>query len=272
MTIRRTTCVVLSGMTMLAIAGCGGGASGASCTATAGAAPGAVQAPADCAVNTVIAVDATGALQDRSLARDVSSAAERAAEHTITAGGHLRMFVFAGDANAVEVIYDDDVPTLAQSDETRRGPDEQSLRNALTSTLDSALGVDRKDLALTRRVRQLTLGGTSDIARAVRNGLRSLGALSGARALTLVSDGAQSSDQLKLAQRIAAGHSTGRLGRQLGDLLGRASGVDLMQVAGLGRLPGRVNESARRTDQLVAIWTAACKQTGATHCAMTTEL
>ena len=58
------------------------------------------------------------------------------------------MFVFAGDANAVEVIYDDDVPTLEESDETRRGPDEQALRAALASTLDSALGVNREDPAL----------------------------------------------------------------------------------------------------------------------------
>jgi hypothetical protein len=271
MTIRRNTCAVLSGIAALAIAGCGGG-DASSCAAKPGSAPGAIDAPSDCAVNTVIAVDATGAILDRSLARDVSSAAERAAEHTITAGGHLRMFVFAGDANAVEVIYDDDVPTLAQSDETRRGPGEQSLRTALATTLDSALGVDRKDPALTRHVRQLAQGGTSDIARAVRNGLRSLGQRSGAKAMTLISDGAQSSDQLELAPRIAAGDSASRLGAKLGDLLGTAGDVDVLQVAGLGRLPERVNESARRTDQLVEIWKAACRHTGATSCAMTTEL
>jgi hypothetical protein len=231
-----------------------------------------VQAPSDCAVNTVVAVDATGALNDKALARDVSSAGQRAAEHTITAGGHLRMFVFAGDADAVEVIYDDDVPTLSQSDETRRGPAEQDLRDALSSTLDSALGVGRDDPALAARVRALTHGGTSDIARAVRNALRTLAGRSGAKAMTLVSDGAQASDQLMLRRRIAAGDSAGRLGAKLGDLLGSANGVDVVQVAGLGRLPRRVNQSARRTDELVQIWTIACKQTGAASCATTTEL
>ena len=53
---------------------------------------------------------------------------------------------------------------------------------------------------------------------------------------------------------------------------GDARDVDLMQVAGLGRLPKRVNQSARRTDELVEIWTAACEQAGAASCAMTTEL
>jgi hypothetical protein len=272
MTIRWTSCAAVLGMAMLGLAGCGGGSGDSSCAAKAGPAPGAVQAPSDCAVDTVVAVDATGALLDKALARDVSAAAARAAEHTITAGGHLRMFVFAGDANSVEVIYDDDRPTLAQLDETRRGPDEQSLRTAIASTLDSALGVGNDNPALRRRVRELARGGTSDIARAVRNGLRSLRGGSRAKAMTLISDGAQSSDQLKLARRIAVGAAAGKLGAKLGDLIGSASGVDLLQVAGLGRLPGRVNQSARRTDELVQIWTTACEQSGAAHCEMTTEL
>lgn len=270
MTFRWTRCAVLLGMSMLGIAACGG--SGSACTAKAGSTPGAVDAPSDCPVDTVVAVDATGALLDKSLAREVSAAASRAAEQTITAGGRLRMFVFAGDANAVEVIYDDDVPTLEQSDETRRGPDEQALRAAIASSLDSALGVNRDDPALTRRVRELARGGMSDIARAVRNGLRSLEQESGAKALTLVSDGAQASDQLKLKRRIEAGDPASELGSQLGDLLGSAQGVAVVQVAGLGRLPKRVNQSARRTDELVEIWKTACEQAGAKRCAMTTEL
>ncbi len=273
MTIRRTRCAVLLGMATLGVAGCGGGGgSDGACAAKPGSSPGAIEAPSDCAVDTVVAVDATGALLDKALARDVSAAASRAAEQTITAGGRLRMFVFAGDANAVEVIYDDDVPTLEQSDETRRGPDEQALRGALASTLDSALAINRDDPALTRRVRALLEGGTSDIARAVRNGLRSLERQDGAKAMTLVSDGAQSSDQLMLAKRIAAGGSADKLGAELGDLLGSASGVDVLQVAGLGRLPQRVNQSARRTDELVEIWRTACEQAGAARCEMTTEL
>jgi hypothetical protein len=267
---RRTRFAMLGGVATLAIAGCGG--SDAPCAAGPGPAPGAIKAPADCAVSTVIAVDATGAIADKALAREVSSAALRAAEHTVTAGGHLRMFVFAGDANAVEVIYDDDVPTLKQSDETRRGPDEQALRSALQGTLDGALGVTRDDPALRRRVRALALGGTSDIARAVRNGLRALSSRSGAKALTLVSDGVQASDQLMLKRRIEAGDSPADLGARLGELLGPAGDVDVLQVAGLGRLPGRVNESARRTDALVEIWTTACRRAGAARCAMTTEL
>jgi hypothetical protein len=271
MTIGWTRCAVLLGLATLGVAGCGGGDS-ASCSAKPGSAPGAVEAPPDCPVSTVVAVDATGALLDKSLARGVSAAASRAAEQTITAGGHLRMFVFAGDANAVEVIYDDDVPTLEQSDETRRGPDEQALRTALASTLDSALGVSHEDRALARRVRALLEGGTSDIARAVRNALRSLADRSGAKALTLISDGAQASDQLMLARRIAAGDPASELGDKLGALLGKADGVDVLQAAGLGRLPKRVNQSARRTDELVEIWTTACERTGATRCATTTEL
>jgi hypothetical protein len=270
MTVSRIRCALLGGLATLAFGGCGG--SDESCTAAPGSAPGAVDAPADCAVSTVIAVDATGAIADRSLARDVSSAALRAAEHTVTAGGHLRMVVFAGDANAVEVIYDDDVPTIEQSDETRRGPGEQALRKALGSTLDSALGVTRDDPSLTRRVRELARGGTSDIARAVRNALRTLGGESGATAMTLVSDGAQASDQLMLKRRIEAGDAAADLAGQLGDLLGSASGVDVVQAVGLGRLPDRVNQSARRTDKLVEIWMKACEQTGAGRCATTTEL
>lgn len=272
MTFRWTRSAVLLGMATLGVAGCGGGGGDASCTVKPGPSPGAVDAPPDCPVNTVVAVDATGALLDKSLARDVSAAASRAAEHAVTAGGHLRMFVFAGDANAVEVIYDDDVPTLEESDETRRGPDEQALRSALASTLDSALGVSNEDPALTRRVRRLTQGGSSDIARAVRNGLRSLKDESGATAMTLISDGAQASDQLKLKRSIEAGEPASKLGDKLGELIGSASGVGLMQVAGLGRLPKRVNQSAKRTDELVEIWTAACEQAGAKDCAMTTEL
>ena len=272
MTIRWTSCAAVLGTATLSLAGCGGGGGDASCAAEPGAAPGAVNAPADCPVNTVVAVDATGALLDKALARDVSAAASRAAEHTITAGGHLRMFVFAGDANAVEIIYDDDVATLEESDETRRGPDEQSLRTAIASTLDSALGVGGDDPALRRSVRELLEGGTSDIARAVRNGLRSLEDESGAKAMTLVSDGVQASDQLKLARSIAAGESADKLGAELADLVGSARDVDVLQVAGLGRLPDRVNQSARRTDELVEIWTTACEQAGAASCEMTTEL
>jgi hypothetical protein len=262
--------IAVLGVAILALPGCGG--SDSPCVARPGGAPGAVQAPSGCPVSSVIAVDATGAIHDRALAREVSSAALRAAEHTITAGGHLRMVVFAGDADSVEVIYDDDVPTLKQSDETRRGPLEQDLRSAIGATLDGALGVDRSDRALAARVRTLARGGTSDIARAVRNALATLAQGSGARAMTLVSDGAQASDQLQLARRLQAGHSVGRLSHQLGDLLGRADGVDVLQAIGLGRLPGRVNESARRTDQLVQIWKAACEMTGAASCATTTEL
>jgi Tfp pilus assembly protein PilX len=220
----------------------------------------------------VIAVDATGALQDRALAQDVSGAALRAAEHTITAGGRLRMVVFAGDANSVEVIYDDGVPTLEKLDETRRGPMEQQLRGALAATLDSALGVNDANRALTERVRARTRGGTSDIARAMRNGLRTLEQRPGAVAMTLVSDGAQASDQLMLARRLQDGDSRANLARQLGDLLGSAKGIDLVQAVGLGRLPDRVNQSARRTDELVQIWMTACEQTGATSCNTTTEL
>jgi hypothetical protein len=220
----------------------------------------------------VVAVDATGALQDRGLAKDVSAAALRAAEHTITAGGRLRMVVFAGDANSVEVIYDDDVPPLEQLDETRRGPMEQQLRGALAATLDSALGVDGASKALTERVRERARGGTSDIARAMRNGLRTLEQRPGAVAMTLVSDGAQASDQLMLARRLQDGDSRASLARQLGDLLGSAKGIDLVQAVGLGRLPDRVNQSARRTDELVQIWMTACERTGATNCATTTEL
>ena len=258
------------GALTLALGGCGG--SDAPCTATPGSAPGSVQAPDDCPVSTVIAVDATGPLQDRALARDAGSAAVRAAERTITAGGHLRMVVFAGDANAVEVIYDDEVPTLEQLDETRRGPMEHDLRRALGSTIDSALGVKRDDPALTARVRTLTRGGTSDIARAVRNAVRELEGQSGAGAVTLVSDGVQASDQLMLARRMQAGDPRGSLGAKLGDLLGSADGVDVLQAVGLGRLPGRVNQSARRTDDLVEIWMTACEETGAENCATTTEL
>ena len=258
------------GVVALTLAGCGG--SDSPCTATPGAAPGSVEAPADCAVSAVIAVDATGALEDRALARDVGSAALRAAEHTITAGGHLRLVVFAGDANSVEVIYDDEVPTLEELDETRRGPMEQDLRAALGETLDSALGVSRADRALTARVRALTRGGRSDIARAVRNALQTLQQRSGAAAMTLVSDGVQASDQLMLARRMEAGDPRARLGAQLGDLLGSADGVEVLQVVGLGRLPDRVNQSARRTDDLVQIWKIACEQTGAANCATTTEL
>ena len=269
MTTRRTKLAVL-GMAMLAIAGCGG--SDEPCSPTAGGAPGTVQAAEDCPVSTVIAIDATGATQDRRLARDMSSAALRAAEHTITAGGHLRMVVFAGDANAVEVIYDDVVPTLEEQDETRRGPLEQSLRAALGETVGSALGANRSNRALTRRVRELTRGGTSDIARAVRNAVRTLKGRSGATAMTLISDGVQASDQLMLRRRLEAGDDAARLGDQLGDLLGDASGVDVLQAVGLGRLPGRVNQSAKRTDDLVDIWMTACEQTGAGNCATTTEL
>jgi hypothetical protein len=261
---------VLSGLAIVAGGGCGGG--DAPCVAKPAGAPGAVSAPADCAVSSVIAVDATGAIQDKSLAAAVSGAASRAAEHTISAGGHLRVVVFAGDANAVEVLYDDDVPTLDEQDETRRGPLEQSLRTALRSTLDGALGVDRSDPDLRARVRDLSRGGTSDIARAVRNALRDLSKYDGAKAMTLVSDGAQASDQLMLKRRIEAGDSAADLADQLGELLGSARGIDLVQVAGLGRLPRRVNQSARRTDELVEIWKAACEQTGATQCATTTEL
>jgi hypothetical protein len=272
---RRTRFALLGGFATLALAGCGGGGGGsgdAPCAAKPGSTPGSISAPADCPVSTVIAVDATGAIADRSLAQDVGAAALRAAEHTITAGGHLRMVVFAGDANSVEVIYDDDVATLKQSDETRRGPDEQNLRAALGSTLDAALGVNRDDLALTRRVRELTHGGTSDIARAVRNAVRTVRTRSGAKAVTLVSDGAQASDQLMLKQRIEAGDSASTLSSQLGHLIGGAGTVDVLQAIGLGRLPGRVNQSAKRTDELVDIWTAACEKTHAKHCATTTEL
>ena len=270
MTLRRIRCGVL-GVVTLALAGCSG--SDAPCTAAAGAAPGAVQAPDDCPVSSMIAVDATGAIQDRALARDVSAAALRAAERTITAGGHLRMVVFAGDANSVEVIYDDDVPTLSEEDETRRGPLEQDLRDAIGTTLDSALGVGDADPSLTRRVRTLARGGMSDIARAVRNALRMLkGRPDEAKAMTLVSDGAQASDQLVLARRLEAGDSAESLAAQLGDLLGDAEGIDLVQAVGIGRLPGRVNQSARRTDELVEIWLAACERTGAARCAATTEL
>ncbi len=268
---RRTRFAVLGGVAALALVGCGGGGDDA-CVAEPGAAPGAVQVDTGCAVNTVVAVDATGAIADRTLARDVSSTALRAAEKTITSGGHLRMFVFAGDANAVEVIYDDDVQTLKQSDETRRGPQEQALRTALATTLDSALGVTGDDPALRGRVRELTRGGTSDIARAVRNGLRSLTSRSGAKALTLVSDGVQASDQLKLSSAVDSGGDPAELGARLGELIGSAGGVDVLQVAGLGRLPDRVNQSARRTDALVEIWKAACERSRATRCATTTEL
>ena len=271
MTIRRTSTAVLACAAAAAVGGCGG-SDAASCVAAPGGAPGAIEAPADCPVNTVIAVDATGAINDRKLAREVSSAALRAAEQTITAGGHLRMLIFAGDANAVKVIYDDEVPTLEQSDETRRGPDEQNLRAALAGTLDGALGVSSADRALRSEIRELARGGTSDIARAVRNALRTLAQYSGAKALTLVSDGAQASDQLMLARRMDAGDSAASLGDTLGKLIGTASEVDVLQVAGLGRLPDRVNQSARRTDGLVEIWTQACERTGAARCAMTTEL
>jgi hypothetical protein len=182
------------------------------------------------------------------------------------------MVVFAGDANSVEVIYDDDVPALKQLDETRRGPMEQQLRGALAATLDSALGVDGASKALTERVRERARGGTSDIARAMRNGLRTLEQRPGAVAMTLVSDGAQASDQLMLARRLQDGDSRASLARQLGDLLGSAKGIDLVQAVGLGRLPDRVNQSARRTDELVQIWMTACEQTGATSCTTTTEL
>jgi hypothetical protein len=90
--------------------------------------------------------------------------------------------------------------------------------------------------------------------------------------MTLVSDGAQASDQLELAHSLQAGDSQASLARQLGDLLGSATGIDLVQAVGLGRLPERVNQSARRTDELVQIWMKACEQTGATSCATTTEL
>jgi hypothetical protein len=271
MTLRRFSLPAL-GAAIIVLSGCGGSGSDSSCVAKPGTAPGSLQAPGSCAVSSVIAVDATGAIRDRALARDVSAAALRAAEHTITAGGHLRMVVFAGDANAVQVIYDDDVPTLDQSDETRRGPLEQDLRSALGSTLDGALGVDGSDPALAAKVRALSRGGTSDIARAVRNGLASLQQSSGARAMTLVSDGAQASDQLQLRRRLEQGASSAALARKLGALLGGADGVDVLQAVGLGRLPRRVNESARRTDELVQIWKAACERTGAASCATTTEL
>ncbi len=271
MTSRCSQLAVL-GAALLALAGCGDGGSDEACAAQPGSTPGSVQAPADCAVNVVIAVDATGPLQDRELAREAASAAVRAAEHTITAGGHLRMVVFAGDANAVEVIYDDDVPTLEELDETRRGPAEHDLRRALGSTIDSALGVADDDPEFAARVRTLARGGTSDIARAVRNALREVKQRSGAAAVTLVSDGAQASDQLMLAQRLEAGDSSASLGAELGELLGSADGVDVLQAVGLGRLPGRVNQSARRTDELVQIWMAACEATGAENCATTTEL
>ncbi len=267
---RRTTLAVLGGLATLALAGCGG--SDAPCAAKPGSAPGTVSAPGDCPVSSVIAIDATGAIADRDLAGDVSAAAQRAAEHTIAAGGHLRVVVFAGDANSVEVIYDDDVPTLEEQDETRRGPLEASLRAALGSTLDGALGVDGSDRELRGRVRELTRGGTSDIARAVRNALRTLLQREGAKAMTLVSDGVQASDQLMLGRRIAAGDSAGALGDELGELLGAADAIDVLQVVGLGRLPDRVNQSAARTDELVEIWTSACRQTGAKSCATTTEL
>ncbi len=269
MTIRRIRFAML-GVVTLALAGCGG--SDAPCAATPGAAPGSVKAPDDCPVSSVIAVDATGAIRDRALARDMSAAALRAAQHTITAGGRLRMVVFAGDANAVEVIYDDDVPTLEQLDETRRGPMEQDLRSALGETLDSALGVSDTDRALTGRVRTLARGGTSDIARAVRNALRMLEQWSGAAVMTLVSDGVQASDQLMLARRLQDGDARESLAAQLGDLLGSANGVDVLQAVGLGRLPDRVNQTARRTDDLVQIWMTACERTGAANCATTTEL
>jgi hypothetical protein len=272
MRLRRTRLAVL-GVAFLALPGCGGGGgSGSGCVAKPGATPGAVRAPSDCPVSSIIAVDATGAIRDKALAKEVSSAALRAAEHTITAGGHLRMVVFAGDANAVEVIYDDAVPTLEQSDETRRGPLEQDLRAALGATLDGALGVDGSDRALAGRVKDLARGGTSDIARAVRNALRDLKQESGAQAMILVSDGAQASDQLEVARRLEAGDSSSRISAQLGELLGSADGVDLVQAVGLGRLPDRVNQSARRTDELVQIWMTACQMTGAASCATTTEL
>ncbi|HEV2777499.1 MAG TPA: hypothetical protein VGV90_18055 [Solirubrobacteraceae bacterium] len=259
------------GAALLALGGCGGGDDTA-CTAKPGETPGSVDAPADCPVSSVIAVDATGALQDKALARDMGSAAVRAAEHTITAGGHLRMVVFAGDANSVEVIYDDRVPTLEELDETRRGPTEHDLRRALGATIDSALGVIDEDPALEARVRTLTRGGGSDIARAVRNALRDAKQESGAAAVTIVSDGAQDSDQLVLKRRLEAGDSSSRLGSQLAALLGSADGVDVLQAVGLGRLPGRVNQSAARTDQLVEVWMTACERTGAANCETTTEL
>ena len=269
MTWRWTTLAVLGAAT-LALTSCGG--SDAACAAKPGDTPGSVQAPADCPVSVAIAVDATGALQDRDLARDAGSAAVRAAEHTITAGGHLRMVVFAGDANAVEVIYDDEVPSLEALDETRRGPMEHDLRRALGAAIDSALGVIDEDPALAARVRELARGGTSDIARAVRNAVRDVKGQSGAAAVTLVSDGAQASDQLMLARRLQAGDSSASLGAKLGELLGSADGVDVLQAVGLGRLPDRVNQSAKRTDELVEIWRTACEKTGAASCATTTEL
>jgi hypothetical protein len=269
----RWTALAVLGAAVLTLTGCGGdGGGGTACTAKPGDRPGSVDAPADCPVSSVIAVDATGALQDKALARDAGSAAVRAAEHTITAGGHLRMVVFAGDANAVEVIYDDTVPTLEELDETRRGPMEHDLRRALGATIDSALGVIDDDAALAARVRDLTRGGTSDIARAVRNALREAKQEPGAAAVTLVSDGAQASDQLMLKRRLEAGDSSATLASQLGELLGSADGVDVLQAVGLGRLPDRVNQSAKRTDELVDIWMTACERTGAAKCATTTEL
>ena len=261
MRIGRTRCTLLGGMLALALGGCGG--SDEPCAAVAGNAPGSIEAPGDCAVSTVVAVDATGAIADRSLARDMSSAALRAAEHTVTAGGHLRMVVFAGDANAVEVIYDDDVPTLEQSDETRRGPDEQALRAALGSTLDSALGVSRDDPSLTRRVRELTRGGTSDIARAVRNALRMLQGESGHEgddARLRRRAGFRPAD----AQEQPRGRRRRRQARRPARRAARPGERDRFTTGhGTGRLPDRVNQSAQRTDDLVEIWMAACEQTGA---------
>jgi hypothetical protein len=106
----------------------------------------------------------------------------------------------------------------------------------------------------------------------VRNALREAKQEPGAAAVTLVSDGAQASDQLMLKRRLEAGDSSATLASQLGELLGSADGVDVLQAVGLGRLPDRVNQSAKRTDELVDIWMTACERTGAAKCATTTEL
>lgn len=258
---------------LLVVTGCGGSSS-SSCKTHVTRADDGTLAAGNCAFDTSIAVDVTAFPRTQEAVGGVVGHVLRSANGTITHGGHLRVTAFGRLAAREIVIYDGDVPALADQDETQRGSLEDSLRTALRGTVTAVLNGAQDRPAIARQIAQLSAGGGTDVARAVRDAAAT-GSSGREHAAVVLTDGWHLGPDFSLARVVDGnGPLTGAVA-WLTAHAGKSADRDaVLEMSGLGYTPTRYtgNETPRRDDRLQAVWGAVCHRLRPGRCSINTSV
>lgn len=272
---------VAAALSCVALSGCGLSSS------TAGSTTGCKERPVSlsstgvveagkCPTDTAISIDRTAFGEGPQVGAQVASEVIAAGRATLANGGLMSVVLYGRDADREVTIYQGSLATAAQEDQFSRSEQDQQVEAAIHSAAANAFAQPSQQTPEMRRATALLQGEGSDIARSLREAIRSVSRDDGnATAVINLTDGLNATPELPLPKLIGQ-ESASEIAHRLAIVAGMGHGakVGLIAIPTVGQVPPQYQRQQlpELTDRLVSAWQKACGLLHPGKCVISTSV